>query len=306
MDLDKLRLMAVEKGMILSGRESESDLKTLIDQHLSILTERGTLQGIKGELERLTEKPVDIQVLDGAWFLGITYPGAYPDYSEKMANGGFEDYTGVQDDDFDDQFPGWTLSGSGIKDATATVHSGSNALKLTQDANKDAAVRQDITVKPGKTYELILYDRGDGTNPPRYRIVDMTHGGVDIIPLTDTGHERTGYTKLLKRFIAPPGCTSVRIWLKGAFVDASVAYFDDVSVKRAASVRPDAGDPVYGNLDKIVIIFVSGSSEISEEKAQKIARRITPVDRAVSVEPELRHFIEDDVTIADTITYGIT
>ncbi|MDD5103970.1 MAG: LamG domain-containing protein, partial [Candidatus Peribacteraceae bacterium] len=63
-------------------------------------------------------------------FANIIAPPVYG--SEKLTNGGFETYSGSQDDGVSDTFTGWSThaAGGNTEEATATVNGGSNALKI--------------------------------------------------------------------------------------------------------------------------------------------------------------------------------
>jgi hypothetical protein len=150
---------------------------------------------------------------------------------ELLTNGDFESYTGTQDNGVDDVLTGWSNAGTGAGDiieATATVHTGSNALLCTT-GNDRCNAHQDIVVAPGAQYRLTFWTRGDGVQQGSYVVYDNTNAAA-IIGVTDTGITGTAYIWLSVFFTTPLGCVSVkiRLWSPGANGDA---YYDDVSVR---------------------------------------------------------------------------
>lgn len=148
-------------------------------------------------------------------------------------NGGMETYTGSQDDGITDTFTGWTNANvnDGINskiDATATNHSGSNAIKITRGSSGGAPyVDQVINVTAGKSYLLTFYTRGDGTNSSRYQVYS---GATTVIPITTTGITGTSYSRVSSIFTVPTGLTTVSLDMVGGSSAGSIVYFDDVSV----------------------------------------------------------------------------
>jgi hypothetical protein len=153
---------------------------------------------------------------------------------ELLTNGDFEDYTGVQDNGVDDVLTGWTNAGTGggdLVEATATVHTGSNAALLTNGNNGCSAFQAITTVRPGNTYHLIFWTRGDGAQAGRYNVYDNTNA-ADIIAITSTGISGTTYTRFSISFVTPVDCVNASIGVRSPAA-AGDAYFDDVSVRLA-------------------------------------------------------------------------
>lgn len=154
--------------------------------------------------------------------------------SELITNGGFENWTGSDIDDWTDN-----AGGGSIDKESTNINSGSYAVKMVSGSALDTYVYQDITVTAGSMYRLSFYTRGDGTYDGRYWIYD-TDNAADIVSVTDTGITGTTYTAVQTRFKAPTGCTTVRIYLYCPDTNTGVSYFDDVS-----AVASDWEDDTY-------------------------------------------------------------
>jgi len=150
-------------------------------------------------------------------------------------NGGFETGTLTDDDGNNDDFDNWTEvnDASNLTEATATVHGGSHALKLTQAAGgQDTRVVSDTSVTiPGETMLLSFWTRGDGTYAGRYGVYDATHAAW-IVELVSTGVTGTVYTEVTNSFVVPSGCVALNLVLRAPSDTGGVAYFDDVTLKR--------------------------------------------------------------------------
>jgi hypothetical protein len=150
---------------------------------------------------------------------------------ELLLNGDYEDYTGTLDDAADDTFVGWTIANTGagdVIDATATVHTGANAVKITL-GNDGCNISQDITVVPGSQYQLTFWTRGDGAVAGLYAVYDVSNA-ANIIAIVTTGISGATYTRLVPTFTTPAGCVTVRIYFLAPAL-AGDAYFDDASVR---------------------------------------------------------------------------
>lgn len=176
-------------------------------------------------------------VFDGAatWFYDDT-PDLGEVGPELLTNGGFETYTGTQDDGVTDTFTGWTKVNAGtgnIIDATATVpatSAGTNAAKLS-GTSTNGILRQYVTVTPGQIYGICGWTSGDGTNAGRYSIYDMTNG-ANIKDYTSTGVTSATYAYLRIAFTAPAGCTQIRLYLvQPPGGSGNWARFDDLSMR---------------------------------------------------------------------------
>jgi hypothetical protein len=152
---------------------------------------------------------------------------------ELLTNGDFESYTGTQDNGVDDTLTGWTNTGLGAGDiieATATVHTGTNAIKLTY-GNDGCLVTQQRTVVPGQRYNIVLWSRGDAIVGGRYGVWDVTNGAHIISPAA-TGNTTATYARVQAAFTVPVGCIAILMRLLSATANGDV-YFDDVSVRLA-------------------------------------------------------------------------
>lgn len=151
---------------------------------------------------------------------------------DLVVNGGFESYTGSQDDGNADTFTGWTATNSGGShcEATATVHAGTNALKLTQ-TSANASMAQTITVTPGN-YILSFWTTGDGTNPGRYNVYDVTHASYLRATISTGRTADSPYTLYQYNIAVPAGCTQITINLFTSGVASSYCRFDDISFRR--------------------------------------------------------------------------
>lgn len=149
------------------------------------------------------------------------YRAYFPLPGELIKNGGFEGSP---------NWSNWTQTpGNGsITLETSLIHHGAQAAKLTRNSNA-CYISQNITVQPGKTYQLDFWTRGDGTNAGQYQIRNVT-AGTDIVVLTPTSVTGTAYQKVTKAFTAPTGCVTVEIRLQSPAANNGTAYFDDVSV----------------------------------------------------------------------------
>lgn len=69
---------AIERGIFLSGNESDIDIQYLIENHETIQQERGTLNGLKADLLRMVkDKNVSIEEVDTeqcGWWGDVSYP----------------------------------------------------------------------------------------------------------------------------------------------------------------------------------------------------------------------------------------
>lgn len=162
---------------------------------------------------------------------------------ELVANGGFESYTGTQDDSTDDAFTGWTedhYSGS-YCDSTATARSGNAAVKFRRGTTGfETQFQQGVllaTVSPGQNLRLSFWQRGDGSaNTGKFAVYDVSNSAY-IFDLTvgDRGSiiSTTTYAEVVKAFVAPAGCTSIRVYfyMNNSFNDNTM-YVDDASIRR--------------------------------------------------------------------------
>jgi len=160
---------------------------------------------------------------------------------ELLDNPGFETAGGGGVDIWAD----WIESASdgALANEVGSVHSGSDAAKITAGLSVNTLVYQDVTVTAGKMYRFLVWTRGDATYAGQYVIYDQT-GGADIIGLSSTGVTAATYAEVDVAFIAPVGCVTVRIYLWCPSTNTGVAYFDDVSVKEVNAGELNLDDDV--------------------------------------------------------------
>ena len=156
--------------------------------------------------------------------------------NEMITDGGFEDYTGTQDDDATDAWDNWTQVGAAaVKfEATATRVSGSSALKMTRFDAGTAYFRNaeysDLLAVGTEHFRLTYWTKGDGTNDGRIK-VQARKTNTNII-LEDTGVTGTTWVKKTHFFSQVPGNFYFWLFCYPSDVNPSTVYFDDVSVVR--------------------------------------------------------------------------
>lgn len=125
----------------------------------------------------------------------------------------------------------WFTANTGsFEDENVNVHGGNHAAKMTSGAGLDTSGFQNRAVTPGATYDFSVWACGDGVNDGRYGIYDYTHLNF-IIPLTHTGVTALAYSQVTTSFVAPAGCTMVRVLFYSSSVNGGICYWDDVSLK---------------------------------------------------------------------------
>lgn len=194
-------------------------------------------------LRDLLETQVDLalqeSITTGAAIRQVLYAAGIPAGDNLLSNAGFETAgTGGLD-----LWADWgELKGDGsVEDETTIVHSGGHSAKLTGGATPadSPCVVQGATVEPGYYCLLRFYTRGDGTNAGRYDIYDVSNSTY-ILSITSTGITGTTWTPVEYSFLAPAGCTTVRLVLYCPNVNGGIAYFDDVHLYQYADI--EAGD----------------------------------------------------------------
>ena len=149
-------------------------------------------------------------------------------------NSGFETFTGTQDDGITDAFTGYSVvtNGAGKVEATATVHSGLSAVKLTTGTTGGVSgtiIYQGATLTAGTRYKFSFWTRGDGTTGGSYYF----HASDQDIHTGSTGITGTTYTK--KEIIFTSTVTgSYDFALYAGATAGDVAYFDDISIRLAS------------------------------------------------------------------------
>ncbi len=160
---------------------------------------------------------------------------------ELLSNEGFET-AGGGDPDF---WASWTevVSDGTLANDQANEHGGDDCALVTAGSTKDTHVYQDVTVVAGKVYRFLVWTYGDGTNSGRYHLYD-TDNAADIEALATLGKTAAAWAEADVAFIAPAGCTTVRVYLYCADLDTAAVYFDDVSVKEVNAGELSLDDDV--------------------------------------------------------------
>ncbi|KJY31632.1 carbohydrate binding domain-containing protein, partial [Streptomyces sp. NRRL S-495] len=134
--------------------------------------------------------------LGGLVLAGGAGAHAAPSDVELVTNGGFEDANRLN---------GWTCAAGAPE--TATVHSGTGALRSTPSGSATGECTQTVTVRPSSTYTLSSWVQGSYV----YLGARGT-GGADPSTWTPGG---TGWSKLSTTFTTGAATTSVTVYLHG-------------------------------------------------------------------------------------------
>lgn len=176
---------------------------------------------------------VDLETGNDLWrnawtsFLASTaYQAYFPLNSQMIQNPGFESGGG--------SLTSWSDTvgtGGSIAVETVDVHHGANAVKITAGSTPaNTYLQQNITVVPGRQYQLYFWTRSDGGSYAGQYQIRNINSSSDIVAATSTTITGTSYQKVTKIFTAPAGCTSVGIRLRCPSSSGRAAYFDDVAV----------------------------------------------------------------------------
>ena len=170
----------------------------------------------------ITFTPASTQIWDGG-------TGSWSDithWGNLRQNPGFENGIGLSS-------TGWTVpANDGTIEQTSVaeeIRSGTYASKFTAGASTNNFTYGSIATRPGRTYTVSFWSRGDGSNAGRYRLRDSSNG-VDMVAATTTGITGTSYSQFATTFVAPENCYSVLLYLYAPAVNSAVAYFDDVAI----------------------------------------------------------------------------
>lgn len=175
--------------------------------------------------------------------------------SDLLTNGDFETL-GAGDPDF---FASWTEFENGdsvIADETTNVHGGGHAFKGTFVTTGSCYVYQDFSVTAGTNYVLDWWTRGDGSVGGNYRIYDVSNA-ADIVATTATGVTGSTYVNLSVEFTAPPGCSSIRIYLFSP-ASAGDAYHDDATVYKI----PDTIDVKHNQISQGDMVYMEANGKV--------------------------------------------
>jgi alpha-N-arabinofuranosidase len=158
--------------------------------------------------------------------------------ADALTNAGFEEGS-----------DGWSLTAYGanptvVKDA-AVFHEGKHSLRVSAAEPSDAALSQEVALKPGQLYRLSGWVRTRGLDPRGSRVYgtfQVQHpGGRGIIASGASHGGDTDWTEVVVHFEAPAGGrTRISLFLVGFGKGTGTAWFDDL--------RLDAVDPASAPL----------------------------------------------------------
>lgn len=175
-----------------------------------------------------------------------TYNAIKAKFQELLSNTSFEDAGSPTYADWSE-----TVGGTdSISDITSDVASGGHAAKIVYVDDGTTFLYQDVTVVAGEQYRLRFQTHGDGSVDGRYRVRDMT-AGSDIIALAATSISGAEYRTIVQEFVAPTGCSSIRVYLY-APSSAGAAYYDDVSMQRLVNGSPDYSYTTFALNDRSI------------------------------------------------------
>ncbi len=150
--------------------------------------------------------------------------------AELISNGGFET-AGAGGADI---WGTWTETASdgALANETTTVHSGTDACKITCGATTDHTATNvqsnAVAVTNGPTYRISFWCQGDGSDAPFYRLYGSVSG--NLIAKVTTSVTAATWTRVTADYPSTEAENAYLILYAGETEDA-VAYFDDVSVK---------------------------------------------------------------------------
>lgn len=173
---------------------------------------------------------VSVASLDNVWnAVRVKYKArTLPKPGEELViNGGFE--TAASTSAY--VFEGWGELGSDgvVARVSAIKHSGTYCCRVTAGASANMQVGSTYRVRPGKTYVLSFWTRGDGTYAGRYEVFN-NDTNTNLISLTSTGIPGF-WGQIVVEITIPDGCNSISVRLRCPGVNGQNAYFDDVSLR---------------------------------------------------------------------------
>jgi hypothetical protein len=185
--------------------------------------------------------------------------------AELLTDGGFEEFTGTEDDTTTDAWDHWTVGGAGATAkvlAVTTADTGSYAVSLTNGGAR-AHLRQVVSgLTAGQEYTLSFRTRGDATGEAGYQIVAGDYGATyeAITGIVDTGIVGTTWATITDTFILPAAYTAATVLFWSPPTASSAAYVDTVSLK------PGGGGAVYLQLrDETVLTALTRMAEATDQ-----------------------------------------
>jgi len=161
---------------------------------------------------------------------------------ELVSNGGFETHTGTRDDGITDDFTAWrelSANATNIIDATATLHSGSSAIKFTRDSSAvnlriDNYSTGQITTEAGQYNLFSIWGRQDGiTAKGDMTLYDRINGSYMMSIFT--GASSTDWVQSTFMYKVADNNINYDSTLKFQEPLTGTIYWDDVSIKRVTN-----------------------------------------------------------------------
>ena len=161
------------------------------------------------------------------WIEYMSVDSGWSNSTQLLDNPGFETAGGGGADIWAD----WTenLGDGALANEVGSVKAGDDAAKVTAGASANTNVAQSATVVPGKEYRLVFWTRGDGTYDGRFDLYDVSNSTY-LYYRKSTGVTGTTYGYVSRYFTAPPGCTTIRLYLFCPGTNGGVAYFDQTFI----------------------------------------------------------------------------
>lgn len=168
--------------------------------------------------------------------------------ADLVLNGGFETGGGSP-------FVNWTSTvgaGGSVTQDSASPHGGTYSAKVLR-GTANTYITQNITVVPGRLYELNFYEKNNGVAAGRYTILDVTNGGATIVAVT-TVPVSAAWQLVTVQFQAPYGCVTASINLYSPATNSTFSNFDDVTLKLPKLNYTHTSDSEIVNSERNVII----------------------------------------------------
>lgn len=125
---------------------------------------------------------------------------------------------------------GWyeRAGGGTIAAEASIIHGGSRAVKITEGSS--TWIYQQITVKPGESYNYSFWTQGDGTHPGKYGIKNNSDNAWFVNLGTSTGITGSSYAQITGTINVPETCSEIIVYLQAPTGGTNFAYFDDFEI----------------------------------------------------------------------------